>query len=66
MSLQSKTRTRPYCWVRGNDRRYLTARQARAIAASEHCTESAYIHPVGDPDTELTSREEIVAHSERR
>jgi hypothetical protein len=28
---------------------------------SDHCTESAYIHPVGDPDTKLTSREEIVA-----
>jgi hypothetical protein len=40
----------------------LTLRQARAIAASDYCTRSAYIHPVGEPETTFTSRSDIDAH----
>lgn len=50
---------RPYCWVREDGHRELTLRQARAVAASEYCTQSGYIHPVGDPETKFTTRSDI-------
>jgi hypothetical protein len=58
----ARTYSRPYCWVREDHCRRLTRRQALAVAASDHCTESAYIHPVGDPETKLTTRADIEAH----
>jgi hypothetical protein len=57
---------RPYCWIREEGQERLTLRQAKAIAESEHCTESAYIHPVGEPTTRLTSRSDVEAHVQAR
>lgn len=55
--------SQPYCWVRDGEDRRLTFRQARAVAESDHCSETAYIHPVGEPETKLTTRSDVEAHS---
>jgi hypothetical protein len=60
--LRTRNESRPFCWERGDESRGLTARQARAIAASDHCTSVEYIHPAGDPETRLTTREEVETH----
>jgi hypothetical protein len=61
---KSQVSSQPYCWVSDGNSQRLTPRQARAIAASDHCTESAYIHPVGDPETKLTSRADVDAYEQ--
>ncbi|WP_380677809.1 hypothetical protein [Salinigranum sp. GCM10025319] len=60
--LRTGNESRPFCWEKRDEARGLTTRQARAIAASEHCTPTEYIHPAGDPKTKLTTRAEVETH----